>query len=374
MTLHRKKRSLSGAAFALSLSVVMALAGCGGDDEGGSGGGSDKNVSLVYSSIVPESTALSQSFKAWADEVTDKTGVKFDGYYSGALLAAGDELSGLQEGRADMAYLADPYYPTQFPLWNVVGVPFVTSNVEAQVRTLTELYESDDNFRSEFDKNGVHVLFFLPVASTTLASSKSIDSLEDLKGLRVRSVGLMGDALSAAGADVVSMAATETYESLQRGTIDANSATTLDVLVGQKLQEVAKNVVQTGLGDYASAAVVISKDKWDSLRAETQEAMSEAASVAVDTSFKLLTEAEDAACDEITSAGGQVTLLPEDEVSAWKSMVGDSVVEAWRTAATKAGVAEEAANDFYDKYISTLDKLDSESEYQDGMARCANAS
>lgn len=369
----RKRSSttrLVASAIATTICGSLALTGCGGDDDGGGGGGEK----LIYSSIVPEATALSESFKAWAEAVSAEADVDFEGYYAGALLAAGDELKGLQEGRADMAYLADPYYPAQFPLWSVVGIPFVTSNVEAQVRTLTDLYESNDAFRASFDDNGVHVLFFLPVASTTLASSEVIDDLEDFDGLRVRSVGLMGQALEAAGAEVVSMAATETYESLQRGTIDANSATTLDVMVGQKLEEVAPNVVQTQLGDYASAAVVISKEKWDALDEETQQAMTDAASVAVETSFAALAEAEDAACEAIKAAGGQVTVLGDDVVAEWRDLVGDSVVDQWRGAAVDAGVDEATATEFYEEYIAALEAHDADSDYEDGMARCASGS
>lgn len=356
---------------AVATLTAIVLTACSSDGDGGGGGTSD--ASFIYSSIVPENTALSTSFKAWVDEVTGKApgDVSFEGFYGGALLAAGDELKGLQDGRADLAYLADPYYPNQLPLWSVAGVPFVTSNVEAQVRALDELYDTNEDFRGGFERNGVHVLFFLPVASTTLVTKQPVQAVADLNGLRVRSVGLMGEALSAAGAQVVSMAATETYESLQRGTIDANSATTFDVLAGQKLYEVAKNVTQTGLGNYASAAVVMSKSKWDSLDDETQKVMTDAATVAMDTSFEKLREAEDAACKAITGAGGTVSVLPEAEQAKWKAQVGDSIVDKWRQAAAAQNVPAETVDAFYDQYVAALDKH-SASDYEDGMARCAN--
>jgi TRAP-type C4-dicarboxylate transport system substrate-binding protein len=336
-----------------------------------SGGGAAKT--LRYASIVPEKTALMEMYKGWAKDVGRATDgqVKFRSYYSGSLLAAGDDLAGIREGQADMGYLAPPYYPAEFPLWNVVAVPFVTGDPQAQSLALADLYESNKAFRQEFAEQGVRPLYFFPIGSTVLGTKTPVDSLDDLDGKRVRAVGLMGEALKSVGADVVATGAPEIYEGVERGVLDGYSAVTFDVMAGSALQEVAPRVTQTGLGNYASAATVISVKVWDALSPEQRTALEKASRTAVQGGMGKLAAAEDAACEAVKKADGTVSVLPEDEVERWKDKVAGKGVEGWRQSAREQGLDASTVDSFYEDYTAALDKHSRTSDYEDGMARCA---
>lgn len=109
-------------------------------------------------------------------------------------------------------------------------------------------------------------------AYQVLFSRKPINSLADLKGLKVRVFGAaQTDFVRALGAEPVSLAVAEVYTALDRGTVDAAITGTI---AGYNLKwyEVTKYMVDLQMGP-VMIAMVASKRTWDKLPGDVRGAL-----------------------------------------------------------------------------------------------------
>ena len=101
--------------------------------------------------------------------------------------------------------------------------------------------------------------------------NKEINSIDDLKGLKMRIPGLGGEVIRRAGATPVTLPASEIFTSLQTGVIDATEwvGPYNDVALG--LHEVAKYYYYPGWQEPApNLECFVNKEAWDSLPADLQ--------------------------------------------------------------------------------------------------------
>lgn len=116
-------------------------------------------------------------------------------------------------------------------------------------------------------------------AESGIRSTKPITSIADMKKMKIRLGGVMaGRAAQKLGINITTVAASELYESLQRGVIDGGEFSTPCSDDSLKLQEVAPYWCSPAW--YQSAGVngvMINKDAWDALPEEYQLAIQTAA-------------------------------------------------------------------------------------------------
>jgi TRAP-type transport system periplasmic protein len=332
-----------------------------------------KPIVLTFASYIGQIAPQSQVMEWWASEVQRRTNgrVTTRFFYGEALLKATDLLPGIAAGRADFGYIAEAYYPTQLPLTTVVELPFTTSNAVAQMMALNELYSKNESFRKEWDGNGVNVLTFLPLSGNILGMRNPISGIEDLKGKKIRGLGFVNHALRAIGANPVAIAAPEIYESLQRGLLDGYSGFAFEVVTALKLNEVAKNIYDTGLGMYVTPVIIMSKSTWEGLPPEIKQVIQEVNKELPSKASELLMKREGEVCSEILSTGGKVRVLPKEEVEKWKKAVGNEIRDTWVKDLEKKGIK---AQDFLSAYVELVRKYESTSNYVPGVATCAQRS
>lgn len=353
--------ALTGAALLLTTTACGATSA----DEG-------ETFTLKFASYNVPDAAEARTTARWAKEVEEATEgrVKIEFFYQESLLSGVETLPGVADGRADMGFIADAYYPAELPLTTVVGIPFVTSNAEAQGRAFVDLYAESEALEAEWENQGVHVLTWAPVPSNIVAAKEPVDSLDDLEGRKIRGYGYVSQALEAAGASAIGISQSEVYESLQRGLLDGTSGASLDIAADRDYQEVAPHFVDVGSGNYAMTANVINRNVWESMPEDVREAIEAVSADYLEDYLAQLAKVEEAACDELLDAGGDVTLLPESETRAWADEVGPAIRDQWADAVTSsAGGAD--ADAFYEQYIDTLESHETDSEYTSSMQRCA---
>lgn len=360
------KRSLLAA---LVGSTSLALAACGG---GAGTAASDETYNLKFASYNVPDAAESKASKQWAKEVEKATDgrVKVEFFYQEALLTGAETLPGVADGRADMGYIAGAYYPAELPLSNVVGIPFVTDNAQAQAQTFQDLYANNDALREEWESQGVHVVTWAPVPPNIVAMKQPADGLGDLEGQKIRGYGYVSEALEIAGASAVGISQSEVYEALQRGVLDGTSGASLDIAADRDYQEVAPNFLDINYGNYAITANIINKQTWESMPEDIRSAIEQVSEGYLETYLAELDKLEKAACDELLDAGGSVTLLDESETADWESEAGPQIRQIWADDVTSS--KPDADTDaFYDAYTSTLEEYESQSDYESAMKRCA---
>lgn len=196
---------------------------------------------------------------AIAEEIAARSGgrIKPEMYLGGSAFANPTKLyEQVERGITDYTWAVLSYSPGRFKLTEVIGLPLLVEDQVVAARVLNanlEKYLSD-----EF--KGVHVLALAVISPNQWHLREPINSIEDLKGLRLRtSSSAVGDALSALGAAPVSMPVTEQYENLQRGVIDGSVAPWATV-AAFRLNEVTKAHVPASFG--ASVGVLALSKKF----------------------------------------------------------------------------------------------------------------
>jgi TRAP-type C4-dicarboxylate transport system substrate-binding protein len=118
----------------------------------------------------------------------------------------------------------------------------------------------------------VHVLYFQATGPQVIfTTKKAVSTLEDLKGLVLRSTGVGSKIATVLGATGYAAAQNAAYELMSKGVIDGSIAPR-EVLLGWKQAEVVNYVTECyDIGSVSNMYVVMNKEKWNGLSADIQK-------------------------------------------------------------------------------------------------------
>lgn len=353
--------------------AALVLSGCtgsGGTSNPSEGG--TETFTLRLASYQPPGAAEALATQEWASQIEEATDdrVQIEFFFQEGLLPGAETLAGVADGRADLGYIADAYYPGELPLTTVAGIPFVTSSPEAQGRAFIDLYENNEAFKAEWERLGVRPLIWAPVPPNGVAVKEPAKSLSDLAGRKIRVIGYAAQAYEAAGITPVAISQSEVYESLQRGVVDGTSGASFDILTDRDYQEVAPHFMDLQSGNYAVTVNVINQRLWDRLPADIQDTILEVSEGYLDLYLEKLIAHEDQACTKLQEAGGSITILPQAEVDAWAATAGPKAKESWVASVNNSGSGANA-KEFFNEYLRTVEKHEASAEYVPAMQRCA---
>jgi TRAP-type transport system periplasmic protein len=330
-------------------------------------------VNWRYSSNVPEASAIEGGTRYILENLEERLGgqVTIEPYWAASLVPQGEDLTAVQEGTIDIGHVVQSLYAEQFPLWGIAAIPFLVQDPEAQMRAAVELYRTNEAFRSDFDAQGVRPLYFKPLSIFSIGLPEPVETIEDLRGLRIRSIGVaVTKAMTAVGIDPVDVNLTETYDAVQRGTVDGWGAIPLELAVDLSLHEVNPYVLDAGLGMYTALVNVISLDAWEALPAGLRGDWEELVHDSYDAAIQYLTEKEARACEATLEAGTQVIQLPESERERWRELVLEELLEDWRTLSRNAGHDDATIEEFENQYLELTEQYAAQSAFQSGMEGC----
>ncbi|MEZ5857242.1 MAG: TRAP transporter substrate-binding protein DctP [Hyphomicrobiaceae bacterium] len=223
---------------------------------------------LIFATYFSEVYSASKTAIWMMDEIEKRSGgeIKFEKYWSSSLLKAPDLFPGLRSGAADIVIGAPHGYNVrEYPLANVV-MPFMTTRGDALTLAWRDLYKNNAAFRKEFESKGAKVLFSMAWAENTVWSKKPIAKVADLKGLKIRAVPTISDALQKLGATPVALTWPDALEGLQRGVVDGLASAPFDSAVHGGAHEVAKYGTNLGgTGIFATATFGMSLSRYNKL-------------------------------------------------------------------------------------------------------------
>ncbi|MFA5664758.1 MAG: TRAP transporter substrate-binding protein DctP [Burkholderiaceae bacterium] len=246
--------------------------------------------------------------KPFMDEVEKRTDgkVTFKYFPSQQLGKAKDMLKLTQTGMADIGYVGPGYIQDKMPLSQVFELPGAFSDDSCQGFTAFWDMTHDGGYLqvNEWDPNGViPILSLITRHHIYISNSKPINTLDDLKGLKLRSSGgAMASTMQEMGLVPVNISAPETYESMQRGTVDgafypAQSAFDYGLT----------DLIKSGTTSRHVAGVVltyaISKDAWNKLDPETQQIILDVGREISTTSCRGFDAAEQDAIERMSAQG-----------------------------------------------------------------------
>ncbi|RLV57117.1 ABC transporter substrate-binding protein [Aeromicrobium phragmitis] len=350
----------AGAALGAVAVMTASLAACG------AGSGESEYV-LHYSTYSNATSDQSKTVQRWAEDVERLTDgevtVRF--HYSESLVGADESVAATLDGRVDLAQVGSLYAASDLSMYTASELPFESTNPEAHLRTLSRLYEENGTFREDFDRQGVRLLFALPIGNAVLGYTSPVQSIDDIKGTSVRAGGLLSQVMVAAGVNPVAMTATDVYESMERGIVDGYTSLGMSNLPTFGLSTSTPHLVDPGVGAYGSSIVVMNEDLFQDMPEEYQAALLEAAENAIGYGLEELDELGMLACEQLLEAGTQFSALPEAEVEALRERAG--IAEDW---VERYEERDYDAQSVLEDYREILAEEHADSDYVDALPRC----
>lgn len=253
----------------MALLLVFSMAACGGSDSENNGG--EETYNLKFSLAVSESNFQAESWRTWAEAVTEATDgrVQFTFYYDDTLIDANAEYQQLLSGVADIAdvhrYANDGFVISEN--WKSItsGVP-----EDAVVDFSYKLYDTFEAISNEY--KDVHVLaqgFNGGTMYQLLTVNKEVTSPADMKGLTIWCEADWNGFVRECGANPVNTPFSEVYSSLQKNMYDGMLIPT-ETLQSCNFAEVCKYCVKLNLCYTSAPGHLMNLDTWNSLPEDIQ--------------------------------------------------------------------------------------------------------
>jgi len=298
-------------------------------------------VVLKFSSYLPPTHHLQISHQWVATEIEKRTNgrVKVRMYHSESLHSAKKGFEALRTGITDITLAYPIYDPTGFNLALGGGLPFKFPTSHVACHVMEELYP--EFIKKEYEKTGAKLAYWsVTNPYFIVATRKPVKTLDDLKGMKIRSGGgIHAEVLKSLGAVPVMMPTPEIYASLERGVIDGTFMSPASAM-SYRLYEVGKYVTVLPIAT-TDVPAAISPKAWAKLTPELQDIVYQ---VFREGGMHVANGYEDEtkkALAEWTKKGGQVMNVSAADVKKFKAAV-QNVDEKWIADCEKAGKGKEA--------------------------------
>ncbi|MGL1862650.1 MAG: TRAP transporter substrate-binding protein [Pseudodesulfovibrio sp.] len=275
-----------------------------------------ETITLSYTNFFPPAHIQSQLADQWCKEVEARTQgkVKINYYPGGTLTKAKQTYDGVVEGIADIGFSVLAYSRGRFPVMAAVDLPLgYTSGVQA-THVANAVYskfspkEFSDVQPMYFHGHGPGLLFTAP---------KPVGTLADLKGMKIRATGNSAKLVKALGGTPVAQSMPTCYQSLQKGVVDG-SMHPMESNKGWNLAEVVKFGTESYPVAYTTTFfVVMNKDKWAELDADTQKIITEINTEWAAKHGTAWDEADKLGKTFFLEQGGKMSSLDEQESAKW---------------------------------------------------------
>ena len=304
---------MNKAAFLVSLGVFWVLIGGWGTARG------QQVIELKWASPYPIGHPSYVMALEFIDFIHKRTAnkVKVVHFPAEQLGKAKDLLIVCSQGVADLAQIHITYFAGQLPINNVAQLPFYTKASEGS-KIYRRLLDSSPEIQQEFKKYGVRGLEGHTTAQYDVATiKKPAKTPDDLKGLKLKTAGGMYDKIAKRyGINPVSIAASETYEAMQRGIVEG-CIFNFPSIRSYRLNEQIKYITNgMRCGGYPGA-VIVNEKRWEKLPADIQKGILEASQDATNRWGLYWDQMHDEAVMQFEKQGIQIHLIKPEERAKW---------------------------------------------------------
>lgn len=278
-----------------------------------------ETTTLSYSIFFPATHAQAIAAENWAKEIEKKTDgrIKINMFPGGTLTKADETYNGIVSGIADIGMSCFAYTRGRFPLMEALDLPLGYPDGMTATIAANELYKK----MQPEELNDVKVLYLHAHGPGLLHTKKPVKSMQDMKGLKVRSTGLSAKVVTALGGIPVAMPQGSTYEALQRGVVDG-TFTPIESLKGWKQGEVISHTTNSvDIGYTTGMYVVINKNKWEALPSDIKDIFTEVSDKWVKVHGEAWDMADKEGLEFTKSLKNDIIELDSDENKRWIKVV-----------------------------------------------------
>ena len=267
-----------------------------------------------------------ENINQFAADVDKATGgkLKITVHSNASLFKANEIKRAVQGGQAQIGEILISGYSNEDPLFGVDSVPFLATSYADAAR----LWKASRKALEErFARQGMMVLYSVPWPPQGIYSSKPINSIADLKGMKMRTYNPYTSRIAElAGAQPVTIQAAELAQAFATGAVNANitsGATGYDT----KAWEVVKNYYDTQAW-LPKNIVFVNKQAFDALDKASQAALTKAAADAEARGWKTSEEKNKWYLEQMAKNGMNVA-APSAQLTADFKKIGDTMTGEW---------------------------------------------
>lgn len=306
---QRRTLRWPSAALACATSIALALGVC-------SFPAAAQTTLNMVGAWAPGVSAAADIATRFMEEVNRKAEGKVTITYKGSaeVVPTFDQPEALVRGVFDIGYGAPNYWAGVVP--NGYITELATSDIPDHGPG-SELFE----FMSKmFEEKGVRYLGHYSGDGNTgnhyMYVQRQIESINDLKGMKIRTPPLTRFFVQAVGAEPVTLPPGEIYVALDRGTVEGFTWPAFDGFTNFGWQEVSKFIIdeplyRDGVGIYMNL------DKWNALPQDVKDLIMEAVRTTQYWSMGFVAAHEAAQLQAVKKAGMQTIELPDQEAEKW---------------------------------------------------------
>lgn len=268
------------------------------------------------------------------------------------LVAPNEMSSGLRDGVTEMGTLLMPYFPAEFPEAALPSeLSIVGSNSQAISSAVTEYVATCTECQAEFTRNGQVYLGTDATPPYNLLTTKPVRSVDDLKGLRIRTgAPIYASFIAEMGGQATQIPSSQLFESLSQGVIDGTFSGNHEI-IANRLGDVVSYVTEIQEGVFNGAAdATVSNLLWMRMSVEDREALARASQFGT-------TKGTDAFVRDAAAARdveGIEFIAMDDSIAAAKKTFNDAHLAKAAEILTERGVTDAQAK--IDRYIALVEK------------------
>lgn len=289
--------------------LVLALAGCGGSSSSSSSGSSSSSstsdssstsapqITLQLGHVNPgkEEDNLHHMCLTFSDKLNELSNgaIKVDVVGDSQLGSEREVLEGMQMGTVDMALNVNSSVGAMDPEFQIFDFPYLFENRDQ----VYAVYDDEEIMKPLTDKlYDEYGIKFLAAGDngfrSMLNNVRPINTVDDLKGLKIRLMenAIQSDCFKAFGASPTTMVFSEVYTACQQGTVDGFELPIASTFSGAYWAVIKYSSLTEHL--YTPLYLMMSRTTWESLSAEQQEWVMEAAEVAKQENRRYIQEKE----------------------------------------------------------------------------------
>jgi len=232
-----------------------------------------KVIKLKAANFFPTPSLQSKYLEAFCAELEKRTQgrVQIDYFAGGSLLKAPRIYQGVVTGIADIGYAHIEYTPGRFPVTGACELPLGYPSAWVSSQVANDFY---NEFKpKEWDE--VKVLWMNACNPSLMITKKPVRKLEDLKGMKIRSPGIVGYTVKALGATPAPTPMMEVYDAISKGVIDGVN-TPFETLKTFRFAEVVDYTTASWqVGNVYYFYVVMNKNSYKKLPPDIKEIFDE---------------------------------------------------------------------------------------------------
>lgn len=289
----------------------------------------------------PKSTAQTQFLEPWVKRIEEQSDgrIKIEIYPAMSLGGKPTELySHIRDGAVDLGWSALGYTPGVYPRSEVFELPFVhTGSAAITNMAIQDVYE--EYLSQDFD-DIKPLLIHVHTGQALFTTEKKIESLADLKGMKLRAPSRTGVwMLESWGAQPVSMPVPDLPQALSLGVVDG-ALIPFEVAIPFKIQDMTKYSIEGADGVRFGTLVfmfAMNKDRYEALPDDLKKVIDDNSGAHIAKEIGDAWDAIEPRGEDIFSKSGEVIQLSAEETDKFAGK-SDEVIDRWIAEMNEKGV------------------------------------